>query len=192
MTENRGNGTKGEWRALAKGAFALIPAASRRRLDEALGRRLTAILAKVGGGTLLGFSPLPDEPDITGILRRWLSEGGTLAMPVWTGGAAMVPRRVENLDRDLAPGRAGIMEPLAALPECGPDGVKAALVPGRAFSEDGTRLGRGAGCYDALLAGRDILKIGVAYDFQVFPELPGDERDIRMDMVATPGRLIGA
>ncbi|MDR1613378.1 MAG: 5-formyltetrahydrofolate cyclo-ligase [Planctomycetota bacterium] len=181
---------KNEWRALVKSMFALIDPDSRRELDAGLNHRLSDLLTRSMEGTLLGFSALPDEPNIGVTLRAWLSGGGMLALPAWRGGEKMALRLVRNLDHDLRPGRAGILEPREDLPECAPDAVKTAIVPGRAFSETGMRLGRGAGCYDALLTGCGMRKIGVAYDFQVFPALPGGESDRLMDLIATPGRLV--
>ncbi|MDR0362245.1 MAG: 5-formyltetrahydrofolate cyclo-ligase [Planctomycetota bacterium] len=178
------------WRQAVKSVFALLPAASRMRLDVRLNERLEEMIASPGRGTLLGYAALPDEAPIDGALGRRLESGGLVAMPAWNGGAGMTLRRVRDLNRDLVPGRAGIREPRADLDECAPEAVAIALVPGRAFSESGVRLGRGAGCYDALFRGQDILKVGVAYDFQVFPTLPHSERDIRMEMVITPSRRI--
>ncbi len=182
---------KKAWRRLMLDAFALVPRDARRKLDAALATRLRKHLAGRNIGLLLGFAPLLDEPDLSPFFRRWLAEGGALAMPQWLGGARLLMRRVEDIDKQLRPGRAGILEPLPDLPEAGPEELDAVVAPGRAFSEGCVRMGRGSGCYDALFRGRPALKVGVAYDFQVFPELPTYFGDVPLDAIVTPSRIVG-
>ena len=55
------------------------------------------------------------------------------------------------------------------------------IVPGVAFDLGGGRLGRGKGFYDKLLAGADVYKIGICFDFQLVDEIPRDEHDVLMD-----------
>lgn len=180
---------KNAWRRLAADMFGLVERGARRDQDRVLTERLREYVFARGARTLLGFGPLSDEPDVSDFFRRWLDEGGKLALPVWLGGSAMQLRQVNEFDR-LTPGRSGILEPLLDSPEVEPEEVDIAVVPGRLFSEKRQRLGRGAGCYDALFGGRKILRLGVAYDFQVYPELPTVESDQVMDMIVTPTRII--
>lgn len=190
MTTNPGEG-KAAWRRFTGEAFRLLPRTPRGPADRALAERVREYVFESGARLLLGFAPLPDEPDISGFFRRWVAEGGRLALPVWLGGDAMRFRLVSDWAGQLRPGRAGIMEPADSLPEVAPDRVDLALVPGRAFSEGRDRLGRGAGCYDALFRGHAMAKVGVAYDFQVFPEIPHGPGDVPMDLIITPTRIVG-
>ena len=64
------------------------------------------------------------------------------------------------------------------------------LVPGRAFTTSGDRLGRGKGFYDRYLgdallrsARNDITLAGVCFDFQIKKSLPTSDRDIKMDIL---------
>jgi len=58
------------------------------------------------------------------------------------------------------------------------------LVPGRAFTKDGKRIGRGSGYYDKLLSKDPHLQtIGVCFNCQIFEDLPQDEWDQKMDEV---------
>jgi len=54
-----------------------------------------------------------------------------------------------------------------------------------AFDRNGNRLGRGKGYYDRLLKKLPdrINSIGLAFDFQVLPELPLEENDVPVDKV---------
>lgn len=188
---SRPNPEKTRWRQAVGGLFALLQPAKRQLFDQALNQRILARLSGLVPGLLLGFHPLPDEPDITSTLRHWLQSGGRLALPDWSGGCGMTFRLVTDLRRDLVSGKGGILTPKATLEEADPGLATAVLVPGRAFSEERHRLGRGAGCYDVLFSFRKLLKIGIAYDFQVFPVLPADPWDVRMDAILTPARTIG-
>lgn len=180
---------KTELRRLVKALFAAMPSAELRRLDGRLVRRLAEFAPAAESRTLLGFSPLADEPDLSPFFQTWLDRGGVLALPVWLGRERMEYRRVRDLG-DLEPGRGGIRQPRADAPALSADELDVVVAPGRAFSESCERLGRGGGCYDALFARRSCLKIGVAYDFQVFPAVPVGESDMPVDVVLTPGRSI--
>lgn len=181
---------KTRWRKAVTELFSLVPPPGRKSLDSSLNQRLADYLSGVAPGLALGFFPLPDEPDITPALGEWLRRGGRLALPVWHGGSGMAFRLVTDLERDVEPGKSGILTPKPALEEADPRQATLALVPGRAFGEDRLRLGRGAGCYDVLFSFRKLLKIGIAYDFQIFPVLPADAWDVPMDVILTPARTI--
>lgn len=66
------------------------------------------------------------------------------------------------------------------------------LLPVVAWDQAGTRLGRGGGFYDRLLATLDqqVVRIGLAYEFQAFPELPRDPWDVSMHYVITERRVV--
>ena len=61
------------------------------------------------------------------------------------------------------------------------------LVPGRAFTKDGKRLGRGKGFYDNYFSNIpqifDIKKSGVCLPCQLLAELPATPDDVMMDNV---------
>ncbi len=61
--------------------------------------------------------------------------------------------------------------------------VNLVIVPGRAFTKDGARLGRGKAYYDNMLARLKCPKIGVAFECQMLEKLPTDVWDIYMDEV---------
>jgi 5-formyltetrahydrofolate cyclo-ligase len=59
------------------------------------------------------------------------------------------------------------------------------IVPGIAFAKNGERLGRGKGCYDRFLKRlpADTPSIGLAFGFQVLPQLPTTLRDVKVKKV---------
>nr|MCR4899844.1 hypothetical protein [Treponema sp.] len=61
------------------------------------------------------------------------------------------------------------------------------LVPGRAFTLSGDRLGRGKGFYDRFLSElkdkKNITLAGVCFDFQIKKSLPVNDRDVKVDII---------
>jgi len=69
------------------------------------------------------------------------------------------------------------------------------MVPGVAFTREGARMGHGKGYYDKLLqhARADAPLVALAFECQLFPEIPVQAHDIFMDKIITeravyPGR----
>ena len=61
--------------------------------------------------------------------------------------------------------------------------IDLALIPGRAFTPDGKRLGRGKGYYDRLLPQLHCPTLGVCFPFQLLDELPSEPHDRNVDEV---------
>ncbi len=132
--------------------------------------------------TILLYSPLPDEVDISPMLGA-LSDKRVL-LPKVTGDTSMELRRYTGAE-GLSAGAFGIMEPVG---EVFSDyrSIDLAVVPGMAFDPKGHRLGRGRGYYDRLLAQLpDAYKIGVCFSFQLVEAIPADTTDIPMDEVVS-------
>ncbi len=97
---------------------------------------------------------------------------------------------------ELVSNRYGIPEPgwdAAVSGRC----LDLVLMPLVAFDVKGNRLGMGGGYYDRSFAylrrrrhWRRPLLLGVGYDFQQCPKLPGDVWDVPMDGVVTESRLL--
>jgi len=74
------------------------------------------------------------------------------------------------------------------------------LVPGLAFDRRGGRVGHGRGWYDRLLCAparsaerpgsRPSTRVGLAFEFQVLPEIPVEKHDVCMDWVVTENESI--
>ena len=69
------------------------------------------------------------------------------------------------------------------------------IVPGIAFNENGGRIGFGKGYYDKFFSEREntgdkILKISLAYDFQIDNRFKEEEHDKNVDIIVTEKRII--
>jgi 5-formyltetrahydrofolate cyclo-ligase len=94
--------------------------------------------------------------------------------------------------RELVEGAYKILEPatdLRTLPNktVPPEELDLVMVPGTAFDPRGGRMGQGKGYYDRLLARvrPDAPLIGLAFECQMFPEIPVDPHDVFMDQILT-------
>ena len=101
---------------------------------------------------------------------------------------------VENLKRDLLPGKYGIPEPLPSLPAAD-EGFLASqvlfLVPAVACDRNGCRLGRGGGFYDRLLANVKTPPVAAVYSCQISESaLPGAEHDKPVAWIVTEREVI--
>ena len=93
---------------------------------------------------------------------------------------------------ELEVGMYKILEPRADLRDVAskrlqPADLDLVMVPGVAFDRQGGRTGHGKGYYDKLLehARADAPLIALAFETQMFPEIPCESHDIYMDKVVT-------
>ena len=93
---------------------------------------------------------------------------------------------------ELVEGAYKILEPreglrLAPGKRLTPADLDLVMVPGTAFDPRGGRMGQGKGYYDRLLANTrpDVTLIGLAFECQMFPEIPVAPHDVFMDAVIT-------
>jgi 5-formyltetrahydrofolate cyclo-ligase len=104
--------------------------------------------------------------------------------------------RLESVD-ELVEGAYKILEPkeeLRRLPAkvVDPATLDFVFVPGTAFDMRGGRMGQGKGYYDRLLGAvrPDAPLVALAYECQIFEEIPVAAHDVFMDMVVTESRTI--
>ena len=98
---------------------------------------------------------------------------------------------LENMD-ELALGMYRILEPKTELRTVAAkkptvEELDLVIVPGVAFDRRGGRMGHGFGYYDKLLhrARKDTPLVALAFECQLFEELPTESHDIFMDMIIT-------
>ena len=124
-------------------------------------------------------------------LATALAHGKTIVVPWCNDQGELELFRLESMD-DLALGMYKILDPkpeLRHLPERQVD-VKTldiVMVPGVAFTREGARMGHGKGYYDKLLehARPDAPLVALAFECQLFPEIPTQSHDVFMDKIIT-------
>ena len=120
-----------------------------------------------------------------------LASGKTIVVPWCNDRGELELFRLADMN-ELAIGMYKILEPkpeLRALPEkqCTAEELDLVMVPGVAFDRHGARMGHGKGYYDKLLqhARRDTPLVALAFECQLFPEVPVAGHDIFMDKIIT-------
>jgi len=158
-------------------------AAWRSRAIAATVRQLSAWKA---ARLVLLYAPVRGEVDPGALAAAARREGKAVAYPRVAGPGAMVFHRV-RARAELVAGAFGIPEPRADAATVVPAADAGFIaVPGVGFSLSGDRLGYGGGFYDALLEGpRAGVAVGLAFGFQVVPELPVEAGDVAVAAVAT-------
>ena len=64
------------------------------------------------------------------------------------------------------------------------------VMPLLAIDVKGNRIGFGKGYYDKFLKGKNCLKIGICYDYQILDTIPNNEHDIGIDIIISEKRVI--
>lgn len=128
------------------------------------------------------YRPIKGEMPIDALALRLLSMGKTICYPKIEDGV-MNFYDVDSLDAScFTEGKYGILEP-SDTSVCVNGLIDVALVPGLAYNEEGTRLGRGGGYYDKFMAEGKIYTVAVCYDFQIDSDIPVEEHDITVDLL---------
>lgn len=170
-----------------------IEAAERDAASRAIAQRIAALPSFSGARCVLLTLPFRSEWDTRALVASSLERGATVALPRVNRQTRMLELfRVDDLDADIEAGYRGIPEPRPSLRRLDLRQVEWVLVPGVAFDPSGRRLGYGGGYYDRLLAllVPDVPKVAGAFDVQVVPEIPAAPRDLRVDTIATPTRML--
>jgi 5-formyltetrahydrofolate cyclo-ligase len=161
----------------------------RAQKSLAVADRIEEVAAFRGATVVALYAALGMEVDPAEIVRRALARGVRVAFP-----RAGRDRRLAFAlcaPGDLVRGPLGAAEPPARAPALDPGALGCVVMPGVAFSEDGLRLGRGGGYYDATLRELPgVARIGLAFDVQIVPALPREPHDAPMDAVVTEARVL--
>ncbi|MBO4533504.1 MAG: 5-formyltetrahydrofolate cyclo-ligase [Treponema sp.] len=150
---------------------------------------------------IFAYMALWDEVDLSDVIQAALQEGKKAAVPKITDLQKglmqfyyLNPVSNGDAQNQTKKGSLGIEEPDEAVLQTA-DVTQAKntliLVPGRAFTKNGDRLGRGKGFYDIFLSGLEqnkasgtqITKAGVCFSFQLVDNIPVTASDIIMDFI---------
>jgi 5-formyltetrahydrofolate cyclo-ligase len=145
------------------------------------------------------FWPIEDKHEVDlRALDLWLrGKGARVAYPALVPNADREERPRMTFHFTLAPSDLEVRGSTFAEPphESAPvpgdlSGLDVVIVPALVIDPSGHRIGYGAGYYDRALAETRVIKVGVAFDFQLAPEIPVTPGDIPVDWVVTDRRVI--
>ena len=172
-----------------KSIISLISDAKRQKYDRELCKAFfTLYKAKILCNhttplTILTYIPLPDEPDITGLINPNTISCAKIALPISEKNGELTLRILTD---SMKAGLYNIPEPSPDSPVARPSEIDLAIIPARALGKNGERLGRGKGYYDRFLEKCSCTTIGLCYDEQIFDNIPMSNHDKFIDYVITP------
>ena len=134
------------------------------------------------------FMPLSDEVNIISVMTESFLNNKKVAVPRITDKNGKMEFICITLNSKFQKGEFSISEPENTEKPVDMKtvlGKSLLLVPGRAFTKDGKRLGRGKGFYDLFLSEYKNLfyKMGVCFPFQIVKDLPVETNDMPVDSV---------
>lgn len=155
---------------------------------EQLTKRGIFELSKTTGDVCIYMS-LPEEPPTKDLINEVKKLGRNVWLPRINGNDLLWIKNPDN----FAKGPYGIDEPVG-------DGVLAkeiknlgvVILPALAVDVNGTRLGKGKGFYDRVLAqiSEDVKRIVLLFDLEFILEIPKESHDMGVHTIATPYRSI--
>lgn len=121
------------------------------------------------------------------IIEKALSLGKEVASPIVEDGE--IEFYCYTSLNSLVESKYGILEPKKELGKASKDSL--IIMPGVAFDKTRNRIGYGGGYYDRYLARNPHqTTIAIAYDFQVYDQFEGDEKDYKPQKILTEKQLI--
>ena len=129
---------------------------------------------------VMAYWSMPDEVFTHDFVLKYYKEK-EIILPVVQGDELEL--RIFNGLENLKEGASfGIKEPVGeAFHQL--DQIDLIIVPGVAFDKNNNRLGRGKAYYDKILIQTKAFKVGVCFNFQMAPDVPVDQHDVKMDLV---------
>lgn len=179
---------KAEIRAAARARRRQQP--NREALSRQIGDALLALPEYAAASAVMLYVDAASEVRTRPLLPQMWAAGKQTLIPYCVGDSLEL-FRLEALE-ELAPGTLGILEPIEAFRGRGdrafePAQLDLVVVPGLAFDRQGGRLGQGKGYYDRFLrlVSPRVTLVGLAFECQLFPEIPMLEHDAYMNKVIT-------
>jgi len=163
---------------------------NKEELSEQICEKFTALEAFAKAKSVMVYIDVRTEVKTRQHLPKLLETGKRIIVPYCVDGELEL-FLLESMD-ELEVGMYKILEPKTELRDAPGKRVDVKevdliMVPGVAFDSHGARMGHGFGYYDKLLehARRDTPLVALAFECQLFPEIPTQAHDIFMDQIIT-------
>ncbi len=159
-------------------------------ISRTICRTLAGLDAYKAARTVMYYVDVRSEVRTRHDLPAALTHGKKIVVPYCVDGELEL-FHLESMD-ELSVGMYKILEPKAELRAVASrrvpvDDLDLVIVPGVAFTRDGARMGHGFGYYDKLLhkARPGTPLVALAFECQLFDDIPTAAHDIFMDLVIT-------
>jgi 5-formyltetrahydrofolate cyclo-ligase len=190
-TPNPQAAEKAALRARARVSRAGVGAHASARGAESVASHLLALPEIGAARVVLAYGATPEEIDPGPAVSALRERGVVTVFPRIEEAGVLGIHEVLD-DAEFVTGVFGLREPSADAPRIELERIDLVIVPGVAFDERGYRLGYGGGYYDRLLPRLrpDCVRIGLAFEEQVFEAVPCDDHDQPVQVLVTPERVL--
>ncbi|HLR21125.1 MAG TPA: 5-formyltetrahydrofolate cyclo-ligase [Tissierellaceae bacterium] len=141
---------------------------------------------------LMVFVSTPDEIDTHRFIEQAIEDGKIVTVPITIPETKeLKPSQITSLD-ELELGFYNILSPKEEfIRHIDPKEIDLVIVPGLGFDSSGYRVGYGGGYYDRFLSKLpNVIKLSIAFDFQILEKVPKDDFDIPVDYIFTEKRIV--
>ena len=135
-----------------------------------------------------------NEVSTDSLIKKLLNLGKIVSSPITLKEERkLIPSQITDLKNGIQYGAYNIREPK---PECSHainiKDLDVVIVPAVAYDKNCYRLGYGGGFYDRFLENlrKDAVTIGIAFDLQIFDEVPKEAHDAQLDYIVTESRIL--
>lgn len=176
---------KNELRKIIRAEKKAVSLKEKLRRSEPIMRKVESLEQFQKADTILLYWSMDDEVQTHAFVERWY-KSKTILLPCVDGDDLRL-RQYTGPDCMQAGEQFGIGEPTGE-EFTSLDSIEMIMVPGVAFDRKNNRMGRGRGFYDRMLKSTpNAYKVGVAFNFQLFDQIPVEPFDVAMNQVIVEG-----
>ena len=155
-----------------------------------LKENILSLLEYKNAKKIMAFLAMKGESNLDGFIRQALLDGKEVYIPVCLPERQMEAGRLIDMEH-FEKGPLGLRNLPAGYEVTSPELLDLVLIPGLAVSQEGIRLGMGAGYYDRYLARVPFEKrVAALWDFQVIPDIPSEPFDQKIAKIVTDKSVI--
>lgn len=158
--------------------------------SSSLKENILSLLEYKNAKKIMAFLSMKGESNLDGFIRQALLDGKEVYIPVCLPERQMEAGRLIDMEH-FEKGPLGLRNLPAGYEVTSPESLDLVLIPGLAVSQEGIRLGMGAGYYDRYLARVPFEKrVAALWDFQVIPDIPSEPFDQKIAKIVTDKSVI--
>lgn len=144
--------------------------------------------------SICAYIDFNNEVSSKNIINYAIKNNIKVSVPYIIGKYDMKLKYIKDYDKDInRDTKFGNGEPFDYCEDSSIKEISMFIVPALAFDEYCNRLGFGKGYYDNILKlNKKALRIGLAYDYQILPNIPKDNNDEILDIIISENKVIKA
>lgn len=135
-----------------------------------------------------------NEVQTDDLIKELISLNKIVSSPITlVNSKQLIPHQILDLNTSINLGAYSIREPNKDIcPLISISDIDVVIVPGVAYDINRYRLGYGGGFYDRFLSTLkpDAITIGIAFDFQIFDNIPKESHDAQLDYIVTETKVL--